>query len=82
MWLYTLVSATFGHLDSTVVKIEPMVKNEHGGRVSYCFCLRRELHLVLIFLVLVKVTFSYWKLSIQHFMNLYLDCRLCTAYVE
>ena len=37
MWLSTLVSATFGHLDSTVVKIEPMVKNQHGGRASYCF---------------------------------------------
>ena len=31
VWLSTLVSATFGHLDSTVVKIEPMVKNQHGG---------------------------------------------------
>ena len=36
----------------------------------------------LILLVLVKVTFCYWKLTIQYFMNLHLDCRLCSTYVQ
>ena len=64
-------------------------ENQHGGRALLLFCLRRWLRLFnfnfqffLILLVLVKVTFCYWKLTIQYFMNLHLDCRLCSTYVE
>ena len=37
VWLSTLVSATFGHLDSTVVKIEPMLEINMAVELSYCF---------------------------------------------